>query len=86
MLRGQLPEEDIERPVEPKPPRDVLPDECDEDEEVREDDEDDDNHDPEREPNQERDVEDEVPVGARRTASIACALGRGLPSGKLAPK
>jgi len=86
MVPVQLPEEDIERPVEPKPPRDVLPEECDADDEDREDDEDDENQEPEREPNQERDAEAEEPAAATWTASIACALGRGRPSGKLAPK
>ena len=71
--------------MEPKPPRDVLllllleerddVEECEALEGL------------EPELNQERDEdEDEVLPGARRTASIAFALGRGRPSVRLGPK
>ena len=65
--------------MEPKPPRDVLLllDECDVLDELE-------GLDPEL--NQERDADDEVLPGARRTASIAFALGRGRPSVRLGPK
>ena len=67
--------------MEPKPPRDVLLDEWDELEEREALDE--------LEPgvNQERDEDDdELLPEARRTASIAFALGRGRPSVRLGPK
>jgi hypothetical protein len=65
--------------VEPKPPRDVLLllDECDALDELEG---------LEPELNQERDEDDEVLPGARRTASIAFGLGRGRPSVRLGPK
>ena len=67
--------------MEPKPPRDVLLlllDECDALDELEG---------LEPELNQERDEDDdEVLPGARRTASIAFALGRGRPSVRLGPK
>jgi len=67
--------------VEPKPPRDVLLlllDECDALDELEG---------LEPELNQERDEDEEEPLpGARRTASIAFALGRGRPSVRLGPK
>jgi len=67
--------------VEPKPPRDVLLDVCDELEE-REKLE---GLEPER--NQERDEDDDEPLAElRRTASIAFALGLGRPSVRLGPK
>jgi hypothetical protein len=65
--------------VEPKPPRDVLLlllDECDALDELEG---------LEPELNHERD-DDELLPGARRTASIAFALGRGRPSVRLGPK
>ena len=66
--------------MEPKPPRDVLlllEDECDALDELEG---------LEPELNQERDEDDELLPGARRTASIAFALGRGRPSFRLGPK
>lgn len=72
---SQLPEEEKDFPVEPKPPREVLLDALLELREGLE----------ELElPNQERALR--VLAGAMRTASIACRLGRGRPSGRLAPK
>ena len=71
--------------MEPKPPRDVLLllllEECDDVEECEA------LEGLEPELNQERDEdEDEALPGARRTASIAFALGRGRPSVRLGPK
>ena len=72
--------------MEPKPPRDVLLlllllEECDDVDEREA------LEGLEPELNQERDEdEDEALPGARRTASIAFALGRGRPSVRLGPK
>jgi hypothetical protein len=63
--------------VEPKPPREVLLDALPELRDGLE----------ELElPNHDRELELLVFVGASRTASIAVKLGRGRPSGRLAPK
>ncbi|TAK42329.1 MAG: hypothetical protein EPO29_06665 [Betaproteobacteria bacterium] len=75
-MRRQLPEDEADRPLEPKPPREVLL--LEDEREVEDDDED---QVLGRELNQAREPEDEDVVPATRTASIAWALGRGRPSG-----
>ena len=63
--------------MEPNPPRDVLLEALPELRETLE---------ALELPNEEREPELLVRAVPRRTASIACGLGRGRPSGRLAPK